>query len=87
LPDRIFKKLVYFLFELLDDRGKLVITYKDKNIPFPALPPDWFCDWDFVKRTEQELVDVAKGFGEGRYSLKIERESTGCIFFMIITKT
>ncbi len=86
LPDRIFKKLVHFLFQLLNEKGMLVITYKDKNIPFPALPPDWFCDWTFVKRTEEDLMNMAKELGEGRYSLRIEREGTGCIFFLILTK-
>jgi len=87
LPDRIFKRLIQFLFNLLDGAGKLVITYKDKNIPLPSIPPDWLCDWAFVKRTEQDLVNAATVLGSKRYSLKIEREETGCIMFLILTKT
>lgn len=86
LPDRIFKNLVYFLFGQLNEKGLLVISYKDKNIPLPGIPPSWLCDWDFIKRDEQDLIRVAKGLGEGRYSIKIDRESTGCIFFMQLRK-
>lgn len=86
LPDRIFQKLIGFLFELLNYNGMLVITYKDKNIPFPAIPPAWLCDWTFIKRSEDDLIKAASSLGEGKYSLRIERESTGCIFFLILTK-
>ncbi len=86
LPDRIFQKLISFLFELLNHNGILVITYKDKNIPFPAIPPAWLCDWTFIKRSEDDLIKAASSLGEGKYSHRIERESTGCIFFLILTK-
>lgn len=86
LPDRIFKKLVFFLAELLNDKGMLVITYKDRDITFPSLPPDWLCNWAFIKRTQEELINVAKSLGENKYSLRIEREGSGSIFFFILTK-
>ncbi len=87
LPDRIFKKLIYFLSQLLDDKGMLVITYKDKDIPFPSVPPDWLCDWAFIKRSKDDLVKAAEGLGLDKYSLRIEREGSGTIFFLILTKT
>ena len=87
LPDRVFKKLMYFLSQLLDDKGTLVITYKDKDIPFPSLPPDWVCDWAFIKRSKDNLVDAAKGLGLDKYSLRIEKEGTGTIFFLMLSKT
>ncbi len=86
LPDRIFKKLVGFLSQLLDDKGMLVITYKDKDIPFPSLPPDWLCDWAFIKRSRDDLISATKGLGLEKYSLRIEKEGTGTIFFLILTK-
>ncbi len=86
LPDRIFKKLIYFLSQLLDDKGMLVITYKDKEIPFPSLPPAWLCDWEFIKRSKDDLVRAAEGLGLDRYSLKIEKEGSGTIFFLVLTK-
>lgn len=87
LPDRIFKKLTHFLFQLLNEKGMLVITYKDEDILFPSLPPDWLCDWAFIKRAKEDLINAAKGLGSDKYSLKIEREGSGCIFFLILTKT
>jgi len=86
LPDRIFKRLIHFLSQLLNDKGMLVITYKDKDILFPSLPPDWFCDWAFIKRSKDDLISVADSLGSDKYSVKIEREGSGCIFFLILTK-
>jgi len=87
LPDRIFKKLTNFLFQLLNDKGMLVITYKDEAMPFPSLPPEWLCDWAFIKRDKDDLINTAKELGSDKYSLKIEREGTGYIFFLTVTKT
>lgn len=87
LPDRIFKRLLRFLFQLLNDKGMLVVTYKDKDIRFPSLPPEWFCDWDFIKRGKDDLIKAAEELGTDKYSLKIEREGTGTIFFLKVTKT
>jgi hypothetical protein len=87
LPDRIFKKLTHFLFQILNEKGKLVITYKDEDITFPSLGPEWFCDWTFIKRAKNALIDTAKTLGTDNYSLKIEREGTGYIYFLILTKT
>lgn len=86
LPDRIFKNLLRFLFQLLNDKGTLVVTYKDKDITFPSLPPEWFCDWDFIKRGKDDLIKAAKELGGGNHSLRIEREGTGTIFFLTVAK-
>lgn len=86
LPDRIFKRLLHFLFQLLNDKGMLVVTYKDKDITFPSLPPEWFGDWGFIKRGKDDLIKAAKELGADKYSLKIEREGTGTIFFLTLTK-
>jgi hypothetical protein len=86
LPDRIFRKLTSFLFTLLNDKGMLVITYKDEAITFPSLPPEWLCDWAFIKRDKDDLVNTAKELGSNKCSLKIEREGTGYIYFLILTK-
>ena len=87
LPDRIFRHLTKFLYELLNDKGMLVITYKDKTIEFPSLPPEWLCDLAFIKRTEDDLIETTKALGSDKFSLKIERDGTGTIFFLILTKT
>lgn len=87
LPDRIFRNLTKFLFRLLNDKGTLVITYKDQDIEFPSLPPEWLCDWAFIKRTKDDLIETTKQLGSDKFSLKIEREGTGTIFFLILTKT
>lgn len=87
LPDRIFKRLTHFLSRLLDDNGMLVITYKDKDITFPSLPPDWLCNWAFIKRSKDDLIMAAEGLGLAKYSLRIEKEGTGTIFFLMLTKS
>lgn len=87
LPDRIFRSLTKFLFELLNEKGMLVITYKDEAIEFPSLPPEWLCDWAFIKRTKDDLIETTKQLGSDKFTLKIEREGTGTIFFLILTKT
>jgi len=87
LPERIFRRLSRFLFQLLDDHGMLVITYKDKDITFPSLPPDWLCDWTFIKRSKDDLIKTAQELGGGNHSLRIEKEWTGTIFFFILTKS
>lgn len=87
LPDRIFKKLIHFLFGLLNANGKLVIAFKDKNISFPTIPPDWFCDWSFIRRTEDDLLNIAKGLNLNQRSFEIERTGVaGCIMFLTLTK-
>ena len=86
LPDRIFKKLLHFLSQLLDDKGMLVITYKDKDLVLPSLPPDWLCDWAFIKRSKDDLINAANSLGLEKYSLRIEKEGTGTIFFLILAK-
>jgi len=87
LPDRIFKRLLRFLFQLLNEKGMLVVTYKDKDITFPSLGPDWISDWVFIKRGKDDLIKAAKEAGADEHSLKIEREGTGTIFFVKITKS
>ena len=86
LPDRVFRKLTQFLFRILNEKGMLVITYKDQAIEFPSLPPEWFCDWTFIKRTREDLLKTAEEIGSAEFDLKIEREGTGTIYFFILTK-
>jgi hypothetical protein len=87
LPDRIFKKLIHFLFELLNENGKLVIAFKDKKISFPSIPPDWFCNWSFIRRTEDDLLNIAKELNLDQHSFKIERVGIDeCIMFLTLTK-
>jgi len=84
----VFKRLVHFLFRLLNSEGKLVIAFKDKNIPFPSIAPDWLCNWSFITRSENDLMDVAKGLGIDTTSIKIERVGPEkCIMFLVLTKT
>ena len=87
LPDSIFKNLVSFLFEHLNDKGLLVLTYKDKDIPAPEIPTDWLFDWTFIKRSKKDLIDVVKGLGSDKVRIRVEKEMTGCIYFLMISKT
>ncbi|MCM8792831.1 MAG: response regulator [Candidatus Omnitrophica bacterium] len=87
LPDRIFKRLLNFLFQLLNKKGMLVVTYKDKDITFPSVGPDWVSDWAFIKRGKDDLIKAAKEIGADEHSLKIEKEGTETIFFLKIIKS
>jgi CheY-like chemotaxis protein len=87
LPDRIFKRLLRFLYKLLNENGMLVVTYKDKDITFPSLGPDWISDWDFIKRGKDDLIKAAKEVGVDEQCVKIEREGTETIFFVKMAKT
>ncbi len=82
LPDRILKSFLRFSYGLLEKGGVLILTHKDKE-RYRPLPADWFCDWSFVSRSEQKVIQLVREAIGGKEIL-IEREQTGCIFFLTI---
>ena len=86
MPDRILKKMIKNLLKGLNKGGRFIIAHKDKEIIFPHLPPEWFCDWVFFDRNEKDLVKLIKEVGIDNYTLNVEREKSGQIFFITLTK-
>lgn len=88
LPDRILKKFVEFAYSVLDAKGILVLTHKDRDHQYKPIPADWFCDWVFYPRNEEELVSLVRDACQGQPppSISVQREESNCIFFLTLTK-
>lgn len=87
IPDRILKKIIRFCFDLLVPKGKLILTHKDvsKDTKSP-IPIDWFCDWQFVPRSKEQVISLLKDVMPEVTHFDIKWESSGLIFFVIIDK-
>lgn len=86
LPDKVLTKILNFCLDLLYKDGKLIITFKDKEKdPFAPLPPDWFCDWKFVSRTEKEAFNLLYSLNVP-LSIHVHHERTGRVIFFEIRK-
>jgi hypothetical protein len=86
IPEEPLRAQTKFFFDLLNPGGLLIIAHKDSKNYHP-LTPDWWADWTFHLRNEDEVVDIIKTSGIKNYSLKVEREKkTNIIFFLIIEK-
>ena len=86
LQDRLLSKIFSDCYELLKPGGKVIVAYKDM-LKYRPLPPNWYCDWYFVPRGEEEFIAmINKAMGKDRIDIQIKRETSGIIFFAIITK-
>ncbi|PKL35079.1 MAG: hypothetical protein CVV44_23420 [Spirochaetae bacterium HGW-Spirochaetae-1] len=86
IPEEPLKAQTKFFFDLLKPGGLLIIAHKDSKNYHP-ITPDWWADWTFHMRNEDEVVNIFKSSGINNYSLTIEREKkTNIIFFVIIEK-
>jgi hypothetical protein len=86
LPDRVLRKLIVALFQLLQEGGKLILTHKNREKTFPPIHPDWFCDWRFVSRNKDEIVKLFYNCGLSRFSVSIESDDFGYIYYFSLTK-
>ncbi|MGD9014717.1 MAG: PilZ domain-containing protein [Candidatus Omnitrophota bacterium] len=86
LPDRVLKKLIQALFQLLDKRGRLILTHKNKEKTFPSIPPDWFCDWKFISRNKDEVVKLFYDCGISEFSLLTESDDFGYIHYFTLVR-
>lgn len=85
-PDRILKEVIIFCLDLLASKGKLILTIKDKDKdPFAPLPPAWYCDWEFVPRNEQDIINLVKSL-KSDISIRRDLDNSGKIVFVEITK-
>ena len=88
MPDRILKNVLKFCFELLTPKGQLIVTHKDRDRDQHApVPPDWFCDWKFVTRNEEHLINMVKDSTiRGDFTIRTERDKTEKIIFLFAEK-
>ncbi len=86
LPDRVLKRWLQFFWQLLPQGGKFIVALKNKEKTFPPLPPGWFCDWKFVLRTKNELIDLLSNCGLTDFSLDIKVDEFTYIFYFTLTK-
>lgn len=85
LPDRILKALIRYSYDNVAIGGKAIIAHKDiaKHRP---LQPNWFCDWNFYERNENENLELIKSLKLENLSIKIEYLEPSCIFYITLTK-
>ena len=86
LPDRVLKNMIKNSFEGLNPGGKFIIAHKDREIAFSHLPPEWFCDWVFIPRNENEMLDIVRQAGLDKFISKTQRDETKQIFFIALVK-
>ena len=87
LPDKIMKKMINACFSFLKPQGSLILAYKiTEKDPFAPVPPDWFCDWKFVPRSENDVEELIAISNIKNYSIVKEWEETGKIEYFSITK-
>jgi len=87
LPDKITQKLLSFCWQFLKPGGSLIFAHKiEEKDPFAPLPPDWFCDWEFIPRNEADIERLITLSGIKGHSLKKEWEKSGLIAFFILKK-
>ncbi len=86
IPADSLSQQIRFFFNLLNPGGRLVIAHKDSRNYIP-LTPDWWADWTFFLRDEDEVVNLVKTSGIENYTLTVEREkNTNIIFFLNIQR-
>lgn len=86
LPDRVIKKIVESSFNNLNVKGTLLLAHKDKEIRFSRLPPEWFCDWEFILRNQEEFIKLVASATREAFDLSIQRDATGDVFFTEIMR-
>lgn len=85
LPDRVLKKFVNLCYGGLNPGGRLILSHKDQNEYIP-MREDWLTDWKFIPRNEGKLLDIVTNAGIQRSGIKIIREDSRIVFFLIIDK-
>jgi SAM-dependent methyltransferase len=84
--DRILRAMMHSAYKGLKPGGRFIIAHKDKEISFSHVPPEWFGDWTFYQRNEQDLYSLINETGLDWSEIKIDRDETGDIFFYTLVK-
>lgn len=87
LPNRLLKSIIHDNYELITNGGKFVVAHKDitKDRHAPIFP-DWFCDWHFLSRSEEYLIELISNLKLNNVVIKSSIESSGKIIFLHICK-
>ena len=86
LPDRVLRQLIEFCLSVLSESGRLILAHKDITRCNP-MAPDWFCDWKFYPRTEEEFKRLIQSAKDKKMTFeKTVREKSGRIFFITTRK-
>jgi len=86
LPDKILKRLIYVIFQLLNEKGKIVLTHKNREKTFPPLAPDWFCDWKFVPRNKDEVINLFYSCDIKNFKIDVTSDEFEYIYYFNIVK-
>lgn len=86
LPDRVLKKLIYALYQILQKEGELILTHKNKEKTLPPIPPDWFCDWKFTPRNKEEMLKLFYNCGISEFLLYTDSDDFEYIYYFTLTR-
>lgn len=82
LPDKIIIRMFQYAERVLRQGGRFIIAHKDYSSYLP-LPANWFCDWHFIPRLQDEFCGLIKGC---QFKVEFLREKTGIIYFLVCEK-
>ncbi len=85
LNNKALKRLLQAQYELLNENGKMILTFKDRT-KYDKTKYGWFCDWYFEQRSEKEVFDILKEIGFDARHISTNWEVTGTIVFFKMTK-
>jgi hypothetical protein len=86
IPDLILGGIIKCCFDLLNDKGVLMIAHKNVKV-HKSLASDWFCDWNFYPRNENDVKSIINEvLTEGKFAVKTFHEKTRHIFFIAVSK-
>lgn len=79
-------KLFRALYELLNQGGVLIISFKDA-MRYRSQEYHWIVDWDgFLQRTEEDFMDIFSKANIPMHYISEQREETGVIVFYTVRK-
>ncbi len=86
LESEFLVKLFNALYELLNEGGVLIASFKD-SMRYRSQEYHWIVDWDgFLQRTEEDFMDIFSRANIPINKISQHREETGLIVFYLINK-
>jgi hypothetical protein len=80
------KKIIQTSYDGLRDGGQFIYAHKNREIIFSHLPPEWFCDWEFIPRNMQEVMTLFETSNLSNAYYSIDWDSTKDVFFVDLLK-
>ncbi|MDD5585158.1 MAG: hypothetical protein PHV55_08915 [Candidatus Omnitrophica bacterium] len=86
LPNLVLGEVIKFCFNLLKKRGTLILAHKNVKV-HKSIASDWFCDWSFFPRNEEDVKTIANEYLKDRnFTWYTAEDKTRHIFFIEVTK-